>query len=81
MFNNGDFIIIQNRNYEFCLTVVDRETTYMSRSPSPGVQDASSPPTESERPGRGARRRFPTALGTGGGRGCGFSETGHRESA
>lgn len=36
---------------------------YMSRSPSPGVQEAKSPATESVRPGCGTRWRFPTALG------------------
>lgn len=43
------------------LTVVDKETMYISMSPSPGVQETSSPPTES----RGTMWRFPTALGTG----------------
>lgn len=43
---------------------MDRDTTYMSRSPSPGVHEASSPATESGWLDPGERRRFLTALGT-----------------
>lgn len=46
------------------LTTVDRETTYMSRSPCAGVQETTSPQAESD-PGQGVRWRFLTVLGTG----------------
>lgn len=44
--------------------MVDRDTMYMSRSPSPWVHVALRPPTASLCPGGGAKCRFPTALGT-----------------
>lgn len=58
------------------LTVVDSETAYRSRSPSPGVQDACRTPAGSEGLARGATRwRFPTTLGTAGEGGGGASVT------
>lgn len=56
---------VHQRGHQLGLTTVDRETTYMSRSPCAGVQETTSPQAESVCPSQGVRWRFLTVLGTG----------------